>query len=82
LPHASVSGSESKTKRSLRFDPALEPELGLDADPDPDPDPDAELANLNSTPNGNGFGAAMSSSPWKILRNGNGDLATPSPWTG
>ncbi len=85
MPHASgsVSGSESKTKWSLLFDLDLEPELelglglelGLDADPDPDAD--AELANLNSIPNGNRFGAAMSSSPWKILRNGDGDLATP-----
>jgi hypothetical protein len=72
LPHASVSGSvsgsESKKKWSLRFDPELELELELeldpdpdpDADADPDPDADAELANLNSIPNGNRFGAAMS----------------------
>jgi hypothetical protein len=43
------------------------------AQPDPDPDP----PNPDPAPNGNRFGAAMSSSPWDRIRNGDEDVATP-----
>jgi hypothetical protein len=68
LPHASVSGSvspsESKPKWRIRFE--------LELDPDP------ELDHLDTTPFWKGFGAAMSSSPWEWLWNGDEDVATPS----